>query len=167
MRNKEKKLNHERVLKLFNYNPNTGEITRRVSRGPKKAGSIVGYKRNDGYIAVEINSCAYLIHRLIWFMITQQWPSLIDHVDGDPTNNKWDNLRLCNSQENSFNRGMFNTNTSGVKGVHWHKQAGKWQVGLRLDGRYKSLGLYKDLELAELAIREAREKYHKEFLRHE
>ena len=55
-------------------------------------------------------------------------------------------------------------NKSGSKNVHWNKQRNKWTVMIRVDKKQKYIGLFEDLELAELVATEARDKYHKEFV---
>lgn len=102
-------------------------------------------------------------HGLAWFYMTGEWPvGQIDHRNGVRDDNRFCNLRECDSQDNNRNRGLSRNNTSGVSGVR--KQQGKWMVRIRLQkGVRKFFGYFDDLELAELVASEARDKYHKEF----
>lgn len=50
---------------------------------------------------------------------------------------------------------------SGIKGIHWDKATSKWKTQLSIKGKRKCFGSFYDLELAQLVIDEAREKYHK------
>lgn len=88
----------------------------------------------------------------------------VDHIDGNRLNNQRSNLRLCNSSQNKCNRGPRKDNTSGYKGVSWHKQRNKWTARIRIPyGKYISLGLFDDIKDAVTSYNEAAKKYHKEF----
>ena len=90
----------------------------------------------------------------------------VDHIDGDRTNNRIENLRSANDFENSRNSRISKRNKSGVKGVCWANHVNKWMVQVRRGNSNKYLGLYEDLELAELVAIEARNKFHKEYANH-
>jgi hypothetical protein len=128
----------------------------------KKAGSF----RKDGYTFVCVNKKRYGIHQIIFAMHNGYIPKEIDHIDGNPSNNKIENLREANRAENAQNQKLTSKNKSGVKGVSWHKGAKKWVVQLMSNRVHKYIGLFEDLELAELVSIEAKDKYHKEFACH-
>jgi hypothetical protein len=68
-------------------------------------------------------------HRLIMFMCGHDIAGHeVDHIDGDRTNNKYDNLRLVSRSVNRRNAARSRKNTSGVSGVCWHKWQKKWEV---------------------------------------
>jgi len=52
----------------------------------------------------------------------------VDHVNGDGLDNRRSNLRVCNKSQNMANRGKQVNNTSGYKGVTFHKFSGKWMA---------------------------------------
>lgn len=60
---------------------------------------------------------------------------------------------------------MFANNTSGVKGVCWAKETGRWQAGIKKDGRQIYLGQFDTLEAAAAARAQAEQKYFGEFSR--
>jgi hypothetical protein len=91
---------------------------------------------------------------------------MVDHIDGNPSNNRIENLRGATNAQNLQNAKIHQNNTSGIKNVHFDKQKNRWNVQLRIDKKIKHFGLYKDLELAELVATEARNKYHGDFARH-
>ena len=68
--------------------------------------------------------------------------------------------------KNGKNRKTPKNNTSGVKGVSWHKRSKKWVVSIGVNWKRKALGYFDDLDLAELVSIEARNKYHGEFANH-
>ena len=108
------------------------------------AGSRAGTLRKDGYIGIFINGTYYFAHRVIWVMHNGEIPNVlvIDHIDGDRSNNKLENLRVCTFQENHFNRGKQSNNKSGFKGVSWHKQKQKWVAQIKIEGKNKFLGFF-------------------------
>jgi hypothetical protein len=128
----------------------------------KKAGSL----NSHGYFYTQITGKRYQNHRLIFLMHSGYLPKYLDHIDNNPLNNKIENLREATISQNQCNRKLDKTNTSGVKSVNWHKQANKWQVRIRINGKRKSFGLFEDLDLAELVAQEARTKYHGAFANH-
>ena len=129
-------------------------------------GDKVGCIDTKGYCVHKINRKIYKVHRTIFLMHYGYLPKYIDHIDGNPQNNCIENLRETNFSKNAFNRNKPRTNTSGVKNIFWRPKDKKWQVGLVLKGKFKSFGVYADIELAELVAIEARNKYHGEFANH-
>lgn len=52
----------------------------------------------------------------------------IDHINRDKLDCRKENLRFVTRSVNIFNKGMNKNNTSGIKGVYWHRGAKKWMV---------------------------------------
>lgn len=90
-----------------------------------------------------------------------------DHIDCDGLNNRRSNLRLATHQQNLCNKGRQANNTSGHKGVSWHKLAQKWRAEIAVHGRHIYLGLFSDKESAAKAYADAATKHHGEFARTE
>jgi hypothetical protein len=89
-----------------------------------------------------------------------------DHVDPEDTlNNTDENLRIASVPEQQRNKGLTKSNTSGFKGVSWHKATGKWQAQIMAEMKKKYLGLFDTKELAHAAFCAAAAKYHGEFAR--
>jgi hypothetical protein len=89
--------------------------------------------------------------------------AIVDHIDLNRLNNQRANLRVCTRKENSRNRGNQANNTSGLKGVSWHKSARKWCAQIKVAGKKKYLGVFATPELAHEAYRKAALELHGAF----
>jgi len=87
----------------------------------------------------------------------------VDHINEIKTDNRKENLRKCNRSENMRNMGMKASNTSGYKGVNFHKASKLWRSQIRLNMKSIHLGYFKNPEDAYNAYCEASKKYHGEF----
>ena len=111
---------------------------------------------------------AQKMHRLI-MNVSDRWV-FIDHIDGNPANNRRSNLRLCTNAENSRNRAINKNNTIGIKGLYYHKQSNQWRTVIILQGKRHtksfSCNIYTDAkELAIEWLKENRPILHGEFSR--
>lgn len=118
------------------------------------------------YVYTVINYKHIAIHRVIFLMQKGYLPKMIDHADGNPRNNKIENLREATSLQNQQNLKLPSHNTSGYKGVMWSKRSNKWLVKIKVNKKQKHIGLFEDIELADLVAQEARNKFHGSFARH-
>lgn len=128
----------ERLRELLAYNPETGVLTwePRASNPQwtaRYAGTVAGSVHTDKYgyrrIQVYVDGGNYWAHRLIWKLVTGKAPEgVVDHKSRDATDNRWMNLRDVSHEVNSSNRSLCKDNTSGVNGISWHKNYGKWQI---------------------------------------
>lgn len=138
-------LTHKRLKELLHYDPATGIFRWKVSIGTAKAGDIAGTKQSNGYIRIMIEGKNYLGHRLAWLYVHGYFPEHdIDHINRIKDDNCIENLREVGRQCNARNCGNPKDNTSGVKGIYWHKQHNKWQARIAVNGKKKNLGLYID-----------------------
>ena len=78
---------------LFDYDSKTGWFTNRYSRGRAKAGERAGSPTGHGYRKITIDYKRYYEHHVVWFYIHGVLPSEIDHINGDPSDNRIENLR--------------------------------------------------------------------------
>ncbi len=82
-----------------------------------------------------------------------------DHQDGNPLNNRKENLRIIPKPLNSINCKTYKNNTSGCKGVTLHKRTGKWQANIQYQKTNHYLGLFENYDDAVKARKEAEKKY--------
>ena len=72
----------------------------------------------------------------------------VDHIDKNKLNNIVENLRWVTRSENDRNRSMMANNTSGFKGVCFHKHKKKYQANIRYEGKNLHLGYFDTAEQA-------------------
>lgn len=156
----------EELRRILSYDPETGLCHWLVDRGKKvKAGTLAGCKNPLGYYFIGINGRRYLTHRIAWAMMTGAWPvALVDHIDMNPGNNRWDNLRQATKSENMRNRGRQKNNTTGAKGVH-RAESGKFVVEVWLDRKKHYIGRFNTMSEAKAAYEKAAAEIHGEFSR--
>jgi hypothetical protein len=156
------------LRQLFNYNPETGELSWKIKRGKCFPGKVITCRNDKGYVLVRLNDRNYRVHRIIWAMVYDKWPEFeIDHINGIRDDNKIDNLREATRAQNMKNLVTPVTNKTGFKGVSWHKAAQKWQAHIRADGINYYLGIFDNPEDAHKAYVEASQKMHGIFGKHQ
>jgi len=168
-------ITHARLREVLEYDSETGLFRWLKQLAPRgKVGSVAGgaYNCIDGKgsirkrWSIRIDGTLYLAHRLAWFYVNGEWPGpLLDHVDGNPLNNAFLNLRPASKSQNLYNTRIRRDNRSGVKGVHWDSARGKWMAVIKADRRSIHLGRFDKLEDASAARAIAEEKYHGDYRR--
>lgn len=103
----------------------------------------------------------YYMHREIMGITNPEIE--VDHLDNDGLNNQDENLRICTSSENKFNRGKQSNNHSGYKGVDWRAIRRKYRARIKANGQYIFLGYFSIAEEAARAYDVAAKKYHGSF----
>ena len=161
-------LRHSRLLEVLSYDRATGVFiwAQNPNSGPPRKGEIAGCLRPNGYIEIGIDGNYYQAHRLAWFYCNGFWPNgYLDHKDLNKKNNRIINLREATFSQNRSNTRAMRDNTSGLKGVVWHKRDKKWQAQISADGRQRHLGLFDTKQAAHEAYCIAAVKYHGQFAR--
>lgn len=142
------KLTDENLRELFDYRD--GELLSKIRLGRWIPGVAIGQWGLRGYRITRVAGKVYLLHRLIWRYfngaITQGL--VIDHIDGNPKNNRIDNLRMVTPSENARNSCLPRHNKSGVVGVYLDSQGRGWVAAVSLNNKYKWLGRFKTFEEA-------------------
>lgn len=89
------------LQKWYIYEPETGLFMNRATK------RIIGVKTNR-YLVLTVNSKAQLLHRMIFLYMTGRIPDVVDHIDMDKTNNRWNNLRASTMSLNTLNNSFEN-----------------------------------------------------------
>lgn len=151
------KVTHDGLKSLLRYDPESGDFTWiRHSNRVDLVGSIAGVVRKDA-VEIKILGTRYKAHRLAWFYVTGEWPyDVIDHVDGNPLNNRWSNLRSVDRSINSQNRRSRAIAKNGGTdlGVYLHKKSGKYQASIAVTLAGKKVHLYLGLYATESEARD-------------
>jgi hypothetical protein len=142
----------ERGRELLDYNPFSGKLSFNMALGNREVGDAAGYLTKDGYIHVEIEGKRYLIHRIAHLLMTGSRPKgNPEHKNQKGADNRWSNIKdLATGHENTGPIGLRVNNTSGLRGVCWHKNKKKWYAQTTIHGTYIGLGLFEDKEQAGL-----------------
>ena len=155
----------QRELKeILDYDQDTGIFTRKKKTAPCViTGRVTGCKsKTTGYLRVTIKNNQFLLHRLAWLYIYGELPdNQIDHINHNRQDNRIINLRLATHTINGRNRGMHSKNSSGYTGVY--KSGKSWCARIYIDGKFTTIGTYKDIKLAAKARKDAEKEngYHK------
>lgn len=144
----------ELLRERLSYNPEDG-VLRWKSDSPKfdlrqagvSVGSIAGSINNDGYRHIKINQTKFSAHRIAWSLHHGKHPDgVVDHIDGNKTNNSASNLRLTDAFGNARNCKRFRTNKIGFKGVMFRDK--KFVSQIRNRGTPQILGYFDSAEEA-------------------
>jgi hypothetical protein len=159
----------EELRNLLRYDFKTGELfwlprdaslfktersykTWNTRYGSKQAGGL----NNGGYFLVGLSGRRFFAHRVAWAIHHGAWPvDQIDHINGEPGDNRIANLREVTHQVNLKNQKLRCDSTSGVVGVSWHKRSAKWCAHIGVDGKLNHLGYFDSIEDAAAARAEA------------
>lgn len=154
----------DRLKELFHYCPDSGVFTAITSRRRWKSGRVVGTLAR-GYIQINVDYGIYRAHRLAWIYMTGTHPEEhIDHIDRNPSNNSWTNLRLATDQQNLTNKPVSPKNRLGVKGVRRSKRKRIGYIAtIKRNGKSHYLGCFRTIEEAKSAYDAAGRALHGEF----
>lgn len=119
---------------------------------------------NQGYKDGHVSSCHLLAHRVIWAIVTGEWPiNDVDHKDNDKSNNRWSNLRPATNAQNMQNKRVRKDSGTGLKGVSRYGTGGKYQAQIRAGNEIHRLGVFADPIDAKAAYDKAAKELHGEY----
>jgi len=161
-------ISQKHLKSIINYNPSTGFFTwlsrpadmfscgNRSAKSycdmwnsrysGKIAGTISDMGMNGIRRCIVIKKKQYFSYRLAWLYVYGVWPECeIDHINGNSLDDRIVNLRDVTSQENSRNSRIPTTNISGIIGVRFRGDKGKWVAGITVNNKSIHLGYFDDL----------------------
>lgn len=150
----------------FDYDRYLGILTWRTKPSwGVSAGEVAGRLRpGNRYAKVRYKKRLHFVHRIIWAWWHGEWPSgVIDHINRNPEDNRIFNLRDCPQHKNSTNSKMRKDNTTGFKGVCFHKCTGRYTAQIQHKKKLRYIGLYKTPEEAAAAYENVARELHKDF----
>lgn len=156
-------LTQDRLRELLRYDPATGIFEWWASGKGRKMGKPAGCTSKVGYTVIRVDGELFQAHRLAWFYVRGWWPPEdIDHKNGVRVDNSFENLRDATRGQNLQNSTKAHPNNkhSGVLGVTWHGQTGKWWARVALNGKQHSAGLHDTIEEAQQAYLELKRDLH-------
>jgi len=113
-------------------------------------GELAGYLHPNGYRYIRFRGKSVREHRLAWYFIRGEWPELdIDHINGDRSDNRPENLRVATRGQNAINRPVRSDSLTGVKGVSFRR--GLYEARIVYNNKRIHIGAYKTLQEARKA----------------
>lgn len=144
------------VRDMLIYDPASGALMRRKNSPNGPAHKPLGSATKSGHLYFSLCGKKYLVHRVVWLYMTGSLPVTIDHINGDPSDNRWVNLRGCTLAQNRKNNKVSRNNKSGHPGVIWVGSRQRWMSYIRCEYRHIFLGYFSKIEAA-IAARVAAE----------
>lgn len=154
---------------LFTYDESTGELCWKNPTGNRvKNGDLCGCQDGHGYLSVRIFKKLYFVHRVAWAYVHGKWPEgHIDHINGDPLDNRMQNLRNCTRSQNLCNQKLSSRNKSGIKGVSWWSHGKAWRGKVTARGEVHHAGYFNSISAAANAVHDLRKSLHGAYTRHQ
>lgn len=154
------------LRKIFDYDPDTGILTWKITMGRRAvAGNRAGTQNPSGYRNIKIHGVVYKEHRIIWKLVHGTEPDEVDHENHIKNGNKLSNLRQGTHSDNGGNRTVQKNNKLGIKGVSKHTQCDSYVAQIKVNGKKINLGSFRTPEKAAEAYKKAAIKYFGRFAR--
>ena len=151
------------------YDPIDGKFSRITPTRKKAIGEDATMGSGNGYHFLLVKGKNVLAHRIAWLLIHGEYPPLgtaIDHINGIPTDNRLENIRIATQSQNCQNKRAGKNSKSGIKGVSFSFERRKWCAFIGLPtGKNKILGRFNSMDEAVAAYRRAAVQLFGEFAR--
>lgn len=151
---------------LWSYDLETGIFRWKIrSHHRLQVGDVAGCGDGHGRWVLTFQGKKRFASRVAWLIVTGAWPEMeIDHIDCDPLNNKWNNLRQATRTQQNCNMKTRKDNPLGAKGVRKRTKT-TFEAYVSLNGERRMLGPFKTLEEAKAARDAVAAELHGEFQR--
>ncbi len=151
----------EFLREALSYDPVTGILN---WTGGYQEARRAGFVGKGGYRYVQIKQMRFLEHRVVWALHYGEWPELpLDHINMSRSDNRIANLRLATLAENNRNRAKQSNNSTGFKGVTYHRASGRFHARVMVNKVRHMLGSFTTAEAAYEAYLQGAAKLHGEF----
>ena len=160
MSKKDCKLTVQRLHQVLDYNKETGVfVWKHRDTHKEKLGQRAEIKTTHGYLQITIDNSVYYAHRLAFLYVNNTWPNVIDHINGEKTDNRIINIRSVSQKTNIENvRKVRKHNSNKLLGVYASKD--KFQSKISVNGTCIYLGRFQTKEEAHEVFLQAKRKYH-------
>lgn len=154
-------LTQQRLKEVLDYDPETGIFIWKGNTSVRDiVGSVAGAPNKAGYWRIGIDAHRYRAHRLAFLWVEGYFPDAdVDHINGDRSDNRWQNLRPASRATNMRNARRYRNNKSGFTGIAWQEKTQKWRAEIKANGKQRYLGVYDKFWQA-LATRKIAERRH-------
>lgn len=128
------------------------------------AGKPAGTTDAKGYVNLQIKDPNSGVrrklqaHRLIYLLHHNESPEIVDHINGNPSDNRIENLRAAEPYQNAANRKVRTDSSTGCLGVSRHRRDGTFAVQIMFAKTRHWIGTFQNLEDARMAAEAARER---------
>lgn len=165
------KVSISRLNELFRLDADTGLLYWKINRtNTVKAGHAAGCINGKRYVQIRVDGIQFYVHRIVWALHHGYWPprhNQVDHINGNKTDNRPQNLRLATNAQNQMNCPVRSGTKSGLKGVWFYAATGKWKARIMLNRRHIHIGYFDDKEAAHAAYCQRASELHGDFAHQE
>jgi len=148
-----KSLNRDKLNEMFEYRDGILLYRKNPNRSVSRIGTRAGWVRPNGYRMVIVDGEEYREHRVIWAMHYGDIEAgqIVDHRDGNESNNTLSNLRAASETYNRLNQRMRKGRKGQYKGVCWDKSRNRWMARLKIGDTTYYIGRFDTAEEAAIA----------------
>jgi HNH endonuclease/AP2 domain len=159
-------ITYAELVDILSYEETSGKFVwrKKVGKGKHMVGDSAGCVKKCGYVHICVHGRKYQAHRLAWLYVHGKWPAAeIDHINGNPTDNRIVNLREATRSQNVANRRKV-IRPAWMRGITWNKRERKWKAAIKVNQERIFIGTFDNAEEASRAYQVAAEKHFGEFL---
>jgi hypothetical protein len=136
----------EELLQRYAYDPFTGNLYHKVRvSNAMRENTLVCNADVQGYMRTKIKGKTYKLHRIIWKMVYNEEPNIIDHINRNKADNRITNLRSVTARENMWNKEKYDNLLIGVR-VRKLRSGYAYYSYIRYNGKRYYLGKFATAE---------------------